>query len=141
MTAFGDWLKNRRETVGLNQEELAARSGVAASTISKIERGEVSPRRTTLRLLAAPLGVSSDDLEDAARRGRGLPALGGAHRVAVHLSPEDHAAVPRPAWVIIVRPTERKILHQCLGSLVLLCLWALGWCVWTVHKCCPHNWS
>ena len=38
--AFGERLRRHREAAGLSQEELAARAGLAANSVSALERGE-----------------------------------------------------------------------------------------------------
>lgn len=50
-----------REAQYLSQYELAAKSGIARSTIARIEKGEAA-RFETIRKLAAALGVTADDL-------------------------------------------------------------------------------
>jgi predicted ATPase/DNA-binding XRE family transcriptional regulator len=70
--SFGFLLRRYRRAAGLTQEELAARTGVSARTISDLERGiERRPRRDTLALLAETLGLTPDErmrFEAAARR-------------------------------------------------------------------------
>jgi transcriptional regulator with XRE-family HTH domain len=51
---------------GLSQQELAARTGVAQSTISRIEGGALDPRVGTVRKLLRACGA---DLELGPRRG------------------------------------------------------------------------
>ena len=51
----GDYLKTLREKRGLTQTELAGRSGVPQSEISRIERGSVHPTERTLVRLADAL--------------------------------------------------------------------------------------
>lgn len=46
----------------LTQEELAQRSGVAEATISRIETGQQEARISTIRKLAAALGVEPGEL-------------------------------------------------------------------------------
>lgn len=41
---FGAWLKARRETLGLTQEDIATIVGVSANTIARWERGVMFPR-------------------------------------------------------------------------------------------------
>jgi predicted ATPase/DNA-binding XRE family transcriptional regulator len=69
--AFGDLLRQYRNAVGLTQEDLAARAGLNADTISLLERGERRrPHRFTTRSLAVALGLSPQELirfETAAR--------------------------------------------------------------------------
>lgn len=56
-------LRYLREGLGWTQQDLADRSGIGRSTISKIETGgRTNLRTTTLRSLAATLGVATDDL-------------------------------------------------------------------------------
>ncbi len=58
-------LMEARKGAHMSQKELAARSGVQQAEISKIERGVVVPRMTTMEKLLAPLGrrlaVVTDD--------------------------------------------------------------------------------
>jgi ribosome-binding protein aMBF1 (putative translation factor) len=45
-----------RKSEGMTQKELSLASGVQQADISRIERGEIEPRETTLARLFAPLG-------------------------------------------------------------------------------------
>lgn len=45
-----------RKDAGLTQQELAKRTGIAQSDISKLERGSANPSLRTLRRLAAGMG-------------------------------------------------------------------------------------
>jgi transcriptional regulator with XRE-family HTH domain len=51
-----------RNTIGLSREGLAFKAGVSFKTIERIERGEVVPRRATLKVIADVLGVAPDAL-------------------------------------------------------------------------------
>ena len=55
-------LREVRERLLLSQEELALRSGVSRSTVSRLERGLQEPTYATLKRLASALGVSSRTL-------------------------------------------------------------------------------
>jgi transcriptional regulator with XRE-family HTH domain len=55
-------LRIARAEAGMTAGELAAKSGVARNTISRIERGVVEPQAGTLQKLAEALGVSVADL-------------------------------------------------------------------------------
>jgi transcriptional regulator with XRE-family HTH domain len=57
-------LKALRKKACVSQEDLAKRSGVHASEISRLERGDRDPRLTTLVKLADGLGCSVGDLLD-----------------------------------------------------------------------------
>ncbi len=54
---LGRRLRVLRVGAGLRQVELAARSGVGQSTITRIERDLHMPHRSTLKALAAALDV------------------------------------------------------------------------------------
>jgi transcriptional regulator with XRE-family HTH domain len=57
----GERLAELREQKALTLHELEKRSGVGADGISKIENGHRKPRPSTLRKLAAALGVEVED--------------------------------------------------------------------------------
>ncbi|MHC5024501.1 MAG: helix-turn-helix domain-containing protein [Planctomycetota bacterium] len=65
MTEFGDKLRFLRLHRNLRQKELAARTGLRASTISDLEAGKSSPRQRTRALLARALGMSLDEFDAA----------------------------------------------------------------------------
>ena len=54
---FGKTLKQRRLMIPLTLRELAARSGVSASHLARVERGERFPSGHILRKIAKPLGL------------------------------------------------------------------------------------
>ncbi|MFI5932586.1 helix-turn-helix domain-containing protein [Actinoplanes sp. NPDC051494] len=54
---LGERIAGRREELGLTQEQVAERSGVRQSDISRIERGRANPTRATLEKIAAALGA------------------------------------------------------------------------------------
>ena len=69
MATTRDKLRRERRGAGLTQVELAARSGVAQSTIAQIEGGvRPNPHPRTLKKLAEALGIETrqllDDLDD-----------------------------------------------------------------------------
>lgn len=77
METIGARLRHARELQFLNQEELAARSGIGVATISRIENNhfEKRPRLSTLRRLAEELdadpmwiltGESAEEVKTAA---------------------------------------------------------------------------
>lgn len=55
--ALGRSIRVRRTELGLTTAKLAAAAGVSRSLISQVERGLTSPSITTLRRIAAALGV------------------------------------------------------------------------------------
>lgn len=72
-------LREARERALLTQEELANKSGVTVSTISRLENGLQSARISTIRKLAEAVGAESDDLIDWDRPG---PVMGGKGKAA-----------------------------------------------------------
>ena len=59
---IGDRLSDLRKRALLTQEQLAERSGVAISTVVRIERNQVEPQGRTIRKLAEALGVEPHEL-------------------------------------------------------------------------------
>lgn len=59
---FGEYIYNKRKSLGLTQEELGRRLGVTNKAVSKWEVGETLPDITMLYPLATVLGVSVDEL-------------------------------------------------------------------------------
>lgn len=76
--AFADLLRRYRVAAGLTQEDLAERAGLSPKDISDLERGaRTHPRRDTVHLLAAALGLTDADrttFEAAARQRASAPA-------------------------------------------------------------------
>ena len=59
---FAQRLRTARETRGLEQQQLAERAGLPASSISRFEAGARKPSFDNLRSLAASLDVTTDFL-------------------------------------------------------------------------------
>ena len=59
---IGDRLRDLRKRALLTQEQLAERSGIATSTVIRIERNQVEPQGRTIRKLAEALGVEPHEL-------------------------------------------------------------------------------
>ena len=57
-------LKSLREKRLITQEELAAASGLAVATVSRLERGKAKPSLKTIRRLAKALEVNPQDLRE-----------------------------------------------------------------------------
>ena len=58
--SFGNWVKRRRKSLDLTQQELARRVGCSPSAIFKIESDERRPSRQIADLLAQHLGIPAD---------------------------------------------------------------------------------
>jgi transcriptional regulator with XRE-family HTH domain len=59
---LGRNLRRARNQLGLTQEQVAERSGVHATEVSRIEAGKRDPRISTLERLAKAVDVSPGDL-------------------------------------------------------------------------------
>jgi len=59
---LGKIIKQQRITIPLTLQELAAKSGVSASHLGRIERGERFPSAHILQKIARPLGFEEDEL-------------------------------------------------------------------------------
>jgi transcriptional regulator with XRE-family HTH domain len=68
--ALATVLRKLREERGITHEALAFRSGVTASTLSRIELARVAPRWDTVRVLAEALDVSMVELSAAVEGAR-----------------------------------------------------------------------
>jgi transcriptional regulator with XRE-family HTH domain len=64
VTHFGIRLREARERLGLTQEEVAQRSGVHATEVSRMEAGKRDPKISTLRRLAKAVEVKPGQLLD-----------------------------------------------------------------------------
>jgi predicted ATPase/class 3 adenylate cyclase/DNA-binding XRE family transcriptional regulator len=76
---FGELLRRYRQAAGLTQEELAERAGLSRRGIADLESGaRKTPRKDTVALLAAALGLSEEErtaFVGGARRGAGQVTL------------------------------------------------------------------
>jgi len=61
---LGSNLRDARKRLGLTQEEVAERSGVHPTEVSRIEAGKRDPRTSTLLRLARALEVRPGELLD-----------------------------------------------------------------------------
>ena len=59
---FGELVRQQRIIQSLTLQELSARSGVSASHLGRIERGERFPSGSILRKIADPLGFEEGEL-------------------------------------------------------------------------------
>ncbi|MFN8484530.1 MAG: tetratricopeptide repeat protein [Anaerolineae bacterium] len=59
--SFGRWLRRRRRSLDLTQNELGAQVGYSGDTIRKIEADELRPSRQVAERLAEALGIRTDE--------------------------------------------------------------------------------
>ena len=57
MNAIGIQIKNRRQELRINQQELADLAGVSINTVVALERGTGNPRIATLTAICDVLGL------------------------------------------------------------------------------------
>ena len=69
--SFGEWLKQRRKTLDLTQEELAQRAGCSVFALRKIEGGERRPSKQLAGLLAEALELPDEERPLFIRAARG----------------------------------------------------------------------
>lgn len=72
-------MREARERALLTQDELAAKSGVTVSTISRLENGLQAARVSTIRKLAEAVGATPEDLIDWDKP---APVTGGKGKAA-----------------------------------------------------------
>ncbi|MFO1338601.1 MAG: XRE family transcriptional regulator [Burkholderiaceae bacterium] len=89
----GDHIRNVRKRLELTLSELSARTGLAVSTLSKLEKGHVSLSYDKLMLLSRGLGVDMAELLVDAPGAR--PAPGGGGRRVIHRAGEGQAVQTR----------------------------------------------
>ncbi|MBK7221883.1 MAG: helix-turn-helix transcriptional regulator [Saprospiraceae bacterium] len=63
MNSFGEYLRNRREKLGLPLRKIAAELDIDTSILSKIERSERVATKEMLPILAKTLEIQEKDLE------------------------------------------------------------------------------
>jgi predicted ATPase/transcriptional regulator with XRE-family HTH domain len=68
---FGEWIKHRRNKLGLTQTELSGRASCSVFALRKIEAGERRPSRQLAGLLAQALGIPSEDQNTFIKVARG----------------------------------------------------------------------
>lgn len=97
-------LRIAREWAGLDQEQLAARSGVSREAISNAENGKGVPRRATINALALALGVPAGWIRTGHSPGSdpGGPTDGGGEA-----QPQDCGLVFR--HLALFRPSDRPV--------------------------------
>jgi predicted ATPase/transcriptional regulator with XRE-family HTH domain len=109
MSALGFLLRRHREDAGLTQEELAARSGLSARTVSDIERGVRSRvYADTADRLSVALALTGSERSTFLETARGRKPAGGTASV--------HSVVPRPLTPLLGRERELGDVLSALGA-------------------------
>ena len=101
---FGQWLRQRRKTLGLTQIVLAQRLGYAVITLRKIEAANLRPSQQMAEALANTLQIPATDRESFVHFARGL---------ALHLR---YTNLPAPATSLVGRDRNLADLAKMLAS-------------------------
>ena len=111
---LGRLVRQQRVTIPLTLQQLAAASGVSASHLGRIEKGQRFPSASILRRIAKPLGFDEDEL----------------FTLAGYLSPQSASIAekdpeyssgrldPYVARILAQEPVE--VQHAVLGILTIL---------------------
>lgn len=125
LDSFGEWLRRRRESLGLTRAELAECVGCSVSALRKIEADERRPSRQLAELLAGRLRIAPEEqllFLDAARGVRRVERLGSPvpARAEVLAGAWADAGptwnLPAPATPLIGREAELATLAQLLSD-------------------------
>jgi transcriptional regulator with XRE-family HTH domain len=124
--SFGNWIKRRRKTLDLTQQELAQRVGCSLSLIFKIESDERRPSRQIADLLADHLEIPPDQRAlflQIARRERGITNLEGIPALsALELKGEPMAPPSNlPVYLTSLVGREHEIDFVCQQLLDSTC--------------------
>ena len=95
-------IREARERAEFTLQELARRSGVAPSSIQKVETGQMIPSVAVVMKIARGLGVRAGELVD------GVPE---DEVPLVHLRPEDRHPVGREGELVVERLTGDRFDH------------------------------
>ncbi len=121
--SFGYWMRRRRKTLDLTQQELAQQVGCAVGTIQKLEGDERRPSKQLAARLADLLLIplaERDTFLKVARAELASDQLEPDDRPSelVFLRRRDHSVsnLPAPATPLIGRERERTALRHLLGN-------------------------
>ena len=110
-TSFGQWLKQRRKTLDITQEELAQRIGCSTSILYKIEADERRPSKQIAALLAEFLNIPDDEHTAFAQFAR-AEAVGSAAPWGIAFRPPSN--LPTQPSVLIGREADVAALRKRL---------------------------
>lgn len=126
LDSFGDWLRQRREALGLTRPELAGCAGCSVSGLRKIEAGERRPSRQLAELLAQCLHIALEEQPafiEAARGLRWVGRLGQPAARSLTTSAQTHAMrswsvgnLPSPATPLVGREAELQAIVRLLDD-------------------------
>jgi len=110
--SFGEWIRKRRNTLGLTQEAIAEQVGYSIAMIRKIEDDERRPSARAASLLAQALEIPQDQQEvflQVARQDRAVDQLGSMEekeRFPWQADTGSQANLPLPTTLFIGREAD-----------------------------------
>ncbi len=117
--SFGEWLRQRRKTLDMTQEELARRVGCSVSALRKIEAGERRPSRQVAERLAETLAILPEDRAlflKVARGERAADRLVSVPPAAESPSRKSAPRLPLPPTPLIGRAAELAEIARLLDD-------------------------
>ena len=116
MTAAAD-LRARRLAVGLTQERLAVMAGISAAALRRIERGEATPQRATMRAITAALARASEMVPPASVpvprwRPCSEPLDDGGEPLGYHVPPECQGQIMEHAYAMADGMLYRRVTDR-----------------------------
>lgn len=108
---FGEKLRNHRKSLGMTQEEAAAKIGVSGQAVSKWETGDCLPDCFNLKEICDLYGLSADALLETECDGNIEAAASKIEQIGTEF-----------IWAKSAQPMEDNYLHKELGE-DLLAMW------------------
>ncbi len=121
LDSFGEWLRQRRETLDLTRVELAQRAGCSVSTLRKIETDQRRPSKQLSELLADCLGIASDERAAFIKAARGQLRVERLGPPSLAFGPRHKPSaplfnLPSPPTPLVGRESELAELGQLLRA-------------------------
>lgn len=116
IVSFGDWVRSRRKSLDLTQDQLGSLVGCSVSAIRKIESDQRRPSRQISDILANVLQIAPEQKEDFIRSARGdwrAFAL-GSFSAAQTGTVQKWSSLPIPPGELIGRSIELEHLLELL---------------------------
>jgi predicted ATPase/DNA-binding XRE family transcriptional regulator len=117
--SFGEWLKRRRRSLGLTQEDLARQVGCSTIALRKIEAEERRPSEQVAQLLAHCLRIEPERQGEFVRLARGEITLAARLPSPVDVDPVASAAIRRGLPRYLTTLVGREAIEAQLLELIL----------------------
>ncbi len=101
MTTYPNRIREHRNAQDLTIEDLAERTGLSVSYVSRLEKGERNLSIRNLNLFAHALNLTSSDLiEDAPKKSLNVVAVMGRIGAGAEISPDDEQVPPEGLYEV-----------------------------------------